>query len=59
MYELIYDFLANTLIGATDTNALLLAEILTHTSIILIFIVLVLFIISTFKFVLGLFTFRG
>ena len=38
MYTEIYDFISNSLIGSQGANELLLAEILSHITIILIYI---------------------
>ena len=55
MYNEIYDFIANSLIGSQGANEILLAEILSHITIILIYIVLVKLLIACFKVVGGLF----
>ncbi len=54
MYQEIYNFISNSLIGSQGTNELLLAEILSHITIILIYIVLVKLLIGCFKVVGGL-----
>ena len=53
MYTEIYEFISNDLIGSQGANELLLAEILSHITIILIYIVLVKLIIACFKIVGG------
>ena len=55
MYQEIYNFISNSLIGSQGANELLLAEILSHITIILIYIVLVKLLIACFKVVGGLF----
>lgn len=54
MYTEIYDFISNSLIGSQGANELLLAEILSHITIILIYIVLVRLLIACFKVVGGI-----
>ena len=54
MYNEIYNFIANSLIGSEGANEILLAQILSHITIILIYIVLVKLIIACFKVVGGL-----
>ena len=54
MYTEIYEFISNSLIGSQGANELLLAEILSHITIILIYIVLVKLIICCFKVVGGI-----
>ena len=54
MYQEIYNFIANSLIGSQEANELLLAEILSHITIILIYIVLVKLLIGCFKVVGGI-----
>ena len=54
MYQEIYNFISNSLIGSQGTNEILLAEILSHITIILIYIVLVKLLIGCFKVVGGL-----
>ena len=54
MYGEIYDFISNSLIGSQGANELLLAEILSHITIVLIYIVLVKLLIACFKVVGGL-----
>ena len=54
MYQEIYNFISNSLIGSQGQNELLLAEILSHITIILIYIVLVKLLIACFKVVGGL-----
>lgn len=51
MYQLIYDFILNALIAQTvsDVYTTQLAMILTHTSIVLIYVALVMFIVWVFK----------
>ena len=54
MYELIYDFINNSLIGSvsiSDTYIGQLSIILTHTTIILLYVALVFFIINLFRLV--------
>ena len=54
MYELIYDFINNSLIGSvsiSDTYINQLSIILTHTTIILLYVALVVFIINLFRLV--------
>ena len=53
MYTEIYNFIANSLIGSQGANELLLAEILSHITIVLIYIVLVKLLIACFKVVGG------
>ena len=53
MYQEIYNFISNSLIGSQGTNELLLSEILSHITIILIYIVLVKLLIACFKVVGG------
>ena len=53
MYQEIYNFISNSLIASQGTNELLLAEILSHITIILIYIVLVKLLIACFKVVGG------
>ena len=53
MYTEIYDFISNSLIGSQGANELLLAEILSHITIILIYIVLIKLLIACFKIVGG------
>ena len=53
MYQEIYNFISNSLIGSQGTNELLLAEILSHITIILIYIVLVKLLVACFKVVGG------
>lgn len=53
MYDEIYNFIANSLIGSQGANELLLAQILSHITIILIYIVLVKLLIACFKVVGG------
>ena len=53
MYTEIYDFISNSLIGSQGANELLLAEILSHITIILIYIVLIKLLIACFKVVGG------
>ena len=55
MYQEIYNFISNSLIGSQGANEILLAEILSHITIILIYIVLVKLLIACFKVVGGLF----
>lgn len=55
MYTEIYNFISNSLIGSQGANELLLAEILSHITIILIYTVLVKLLIACFKVVGGLF----
>lgn len=55
MYTEIYDFISNSLIGSQGANEILLAQILSHITIILIYIVLVKLLIACFKVVGGLF----
>lgn len=55
MYQEIYNFISNSLIASQGANELLLAEILSHITIILIYIVLVKLIIGCFKVVGGIF----
>ena len=54
MYQEIYNFISNSLIGSQGVNELLLAEILSHITIILIYIVLVKLLIGCFKIVGGI-----
>ena len=54
MYQEIYNFISNSLIGSQGANELLLAEILSHITIILIYIVLIKLLIGCFKVVGGL-----
>ena len=54
MYTEIYDFISNSLIGSQGANEILLAEILSHITIILIYIVLIKLIIACFKVVGGI-----
>ena len=54
MYQEIYNFISNSLIGSQGANELLLAEILSHITIILIYIVLVKLLVGCFKVVGGL-----
>ena len=54
MYDEIYSFIANSLIGSQGSNEILLAEILSHITIILIYIVLVKLLIACFKIVGGI-----
>ena len=54
MYTEIYDFISNSLIGSQGANELLLAEILSHITIILIYIVLVKLLVGCFKVVGGI-----
>ena len=54
MYQEIYNFISNSLIGSQGANELLLAEILSHITIILIYVVLVKLLIGCFKVVGGL-----
>ena len=54
MYDEIYSFIANSLIGSQGTNELLLEKILSHITIILIYIVLIKLIIACFKVVGGI-----
>ena len=54
MYQEIYNFISNSLIGTQGSNELLLAEILSHITIILIYIVLVKLLVACFKVVGGL-----
>ena len=54
MYQEIYNFISESLIGSQGANELLLAEILSHITIILIYIVLVKLLIGCFKIVGGL-----
>ena len=54
MYQEIYNFISESLIGSQGANELLLAEILSHITIILIYIVLVKLLIGCFKVVGGL-----
>ena len=54
MYQEIYDFISNNLIGSQGANEILLAEILSHITIILIYIVLVKLLIGCFKVVGGI-----
>ena len=53
MYDEIYNFISQSLIGSQGANELLLAEILSHITIILIYIVLVKLLIACFKVVGG------
>ena len=53
MYNEIYNFIANSLIGSQGANEILLAEILSHITIVLIYIVLVKLLIGCFKIVGG------
>ena len=55
MYNEIYDFISNSLIGSQGANEILLAQILSHITVILIYIVLVKLLIACFKVVGGLF----
>ena len=60
MYQLIYDFIHNSLIGSVsiqDTYISQLSVILTHTTIILLYVALVVFIINLFKLVSNLLRF--
>ena len=54
MYDEIYSFIANSLIGSQGANEILLAQILSHITIILIYIVLVKLLIACFKVVGGI-----
>ena len=54
MYQEIYNFISQSLIGSQGANELLLAQILSHITIILIYIVLVRLIIGCFKVVGGI-----
>lgn len=54
MYQEIYNFISNSLIGSQGANELLLAQILSHITIILIYIVLVKLLIACFKVVGGI-----
>ena len=54
MYTEIYDFISNNLIGSQGPNEILLAEILSHVTIVLIYIVLVKLLIACFKVVGGI-----
>ena len=54
MYQEIYNFISGSLIGSQGANELLLAEILSHITIILIYSVLVKLLIGCFKVVGGL-----
>ena len=54
MYQEIYNFISNSLIDSQGANELLLAQILSHITIILIYIVLVRLIVGCFKVVGGL-----
>ena len=54
MYQEIYNFISGSLIGSQGANELLLAEILSHITIILIYIVLVKLLIGCFKIVGGI-----
>ena len=54
MYQEIYNFISESLIGSQGANELLLAQILSHITIILIYIVLVRLIIGCFKVVGGI-----
>ena len=54
MYNEIYDFISNSLIGSQGANEILLAQILSHITIILIYIVLVKLLIGCFKVVGGI-----
>ena len=54
MYQEIYNFISNSLIGSKGANELLLSEILSHITIILIYIVLVKLLIGCFKVVGGI-----
>lgn len=54
MYQLIYDFINDALIGSSLVNDAYIAQlsiILTHTSIILLYVALVFFIINLFRLV--------
>ena len=53
MYTEIYDFISKSLIGSQGANEILLAEILSHITIILIYIVLVKLLIGCFKVIGG------
>ena len=54
MYEEIYKFISESLIASQGANEVLLAQILSHITIILIYIVLVKLIIACFKIVGGI-----
>ena len=54
MYQEIYNFISNSLIASQGANELLLAEILSHITIILIYIVLVKLLEGCFKVVGGI-----
>ena len=54
MYNEIYNFIANSLIGSQGANEILLAEILSHITIILIYIVLVKLLVGCFRIVGGI-----
>ena len=54
MYQEIYNFISNSLIGSQGANELLLAEILSHITIILIYIVLIKLLVGCFKVVGGI-----
>ena len=54
MYQEIYNFISESLIGSQGANELLLAEILSHITIILIYIVLIKLLIGCFKVVGGI-----
>lgn len=54
MYTEIYEFISNSLIGSQGANELLLAEILSHITIILIYIVLIKLLIGCFRVVGGI-----
>ena len=54
MYQEIYNFISNSLIGSQGANEILLAEILSHITIVLIYIVLVKLLIGCFKVVGGI-----
>ena len=54
MYQEIYNFISNSLIGSQGANEILLAEILSHITIILIYIVLVKLLVGCFKVVGGI-----
>lgn len=54
MYQLIYDFINDALIGSSSVSDAYISQlsiILTHTSIILLYVALVVFIINLFRLV--------
>jgi hypothetical protein len=56
MYQIIYNYIITYLIGGTlDANQIMMAVLMSHLSIWMLYFVLVSFIVASYRFVSGLF----